>query len=1798
MCACIGAFLSIGAASAQFRHPGLLHTEEDFARTKQRIADGETVAVQSLELLRNAYPIKGDHGNNWAVNEYIKRGVSGDENYMNAYRNAARAYQAALIWKITGEEWYGNIAIDVLDAYRTWNKGLGGNSNISLIPGFIGYQLLNAAEIMRDYEKWPAENIRLFRQYMIDVWFTVAQDFLERRHDTVAREGNWIHYHSNWGTGNALFCVSLGVFADAPDIYNYGMEWLTNGPGNESLFVTDNCPYPGSTTVSGYGWGLIPWFHEDERGPLGYFCQMSECGRDQGHAMAALATAGYALQVAYNQGDNAFCNLRNPLVPGLAGSAMLAGGAEYVAAYNAGVDDLPYTQNWWMGAMNATGRGQLRPIWQMFINHYQNRMGIPMKYCLQMKEKVGIEQGGGAYGVNSGGFDQTGWGDLLYSDEPVAEGMAPSILFPTVKVGDGEDVYRPMASGVEPGTTVTFSASLSDGETDTGKWVWDDGVAGRSRTLTVDKSGVYVLTYENEKGVKSTQSFTVAVWGDGATATLNSWINYNAENHPGTVLAMGKGRTAVISTGYANWNYIASEKWYENGVEIATGGSYTFTMEDMEEHTLVFELTTQGGGKVRRTFTLKPDPDELTYVLADPNCEDYTKWTCSTTGFQPGPAGDNYPGFDAPFIERFRFPSEGGLDWWGQDRFDIRQTVGGLQAGKYRLTANVIATQQGKGGMDSKAHVRGVYLYAGGVHTAVSSQNKAPERFTVEFYVQDGEDVVLGVKNMTDQNHAHSHCGLNWFAMDGYTLHRESDADLSADIAALRGQAGEIAEGSIPAAIYNKVKDALALSDESIATAVRLQQAVSEASVVRDFYEEFLADYDTCLFYAEKYALTDVGLSAALDDFANAATAEGFFDAHDRMRAAWIGCMPLLEGPAGAEILLQNTSMAEVSAEGYDYDTRWMTGASGGNFRVLPVDGSDAVRGEAVGENMIERWCGGNFVADERQIYQPALAAPAGKYVFRAAVQKKVDAGVMYLFANGRKTPVLTGNTLRRYEVSCEVNEGDTLDVGVMSGAGNATQWVSIADAELMYYSPLALLKEALSEAGGLDYGEDADGALAAAVVAARGVVTSGDAASRMSAYHTLREAMDAYKKENASQQHPYDVTSSVANATFDGRNVAGWELAVTDKNFPAYNRGVIEFWHTPFDLNQTLSGLQNGVYRVGMQARSDKGAGNTGFMLYAVGGGVTEEALAADKTRADGTNTSLHLGQNADELVRNPDLSRIYLTVSVTDGMLTLGARCTDNGTWCVLNDFTLEYVGSQQDEWAEWVRTANGIDRECIPSGISGVLDEALAADVDAMTAEDFAVALKALKDAVGRANAMEESYMAVKATLDHLYLMAEQSREREDGAKETFVSVLDAVENACTPETLDEAIPDLEPARQAYVLKAVPLGDMTFDMGFLVANAAGTQSGGWLTDGAGNFGPVTNDARNGEYDGGRFFEKWDISSYIFKDGKRPVYQTVGGLQKGNYTFGTAAFRYRTKDSGAAWDGDFVFNPGSLYVFLNGGQTEVTGSQLDYYAADGAVTDGVADIGLKAGADNNANWVGLADASLVFKANDLLTLDETATEIVRTSEGRFADVTLLRKLSAGKWNTFCVPFAIPAEKTKEIFSEVRMMDGVTYGSNNVTLHFTKKESVEAGMPYIVKVDADISGITLQDAYIASFDPVPLVVDGVTMVGVYENGSISNGEYFINNNAFYVADTPVRVKGYRAFITLQDAQGAGVNRLLIDWEDNTTGISAAVREEPGALVDVYTLSGVAVRKRMRRVEALDGLPRGIYLVGGRKVVK
>jgi hypothetical protein len=52
---------------------------------------------------------------------------------------------------------------------------------------------------------------------------------------------------------------------------------------------------------------------------------------------------------------------------------------------------------------------------------------------------------------------------------------------------------------------------------------------------------------------------------------------------------------------------------------------------------------------------------------------------------------------------------------------------------------------------------------------------------------------------------------------------------------------------------------------------------------------------------------------------------------------------------------------------------------------------------------------------------------------------------------------------------------------------------------------------------------------------------------------------------------------------------------------------------------------------------------------------------------------------------------------------------------------------------------------------------------------------------------------------------------------------------------------------------------------------------------------------------------------------------------------------------------------------------------------------------------------------------------------------------------------------------------------------------------------------------------------------------------------------------------------------------------NNPTGVDAA---NAAALVDVYDVSGIRLRKDVEAGTATDNLPEGIYIVGGKKVIK
>ncbi len=52
------------------------------------------------------------------------------------------------------------------------------------------------------------------------------------------------------------------------------------------------------------------------------------------------------------------------------------------------------------------------------------------------------------------------------------------------------------------------------------------------------------------------------------------------------------------------------------------------------------------------------------------------------------------------------------------------------------------------------------------------------------------------------------------------------------------------------------------------------------------------------------------------------------------------------------------------------------------------------------------------------------------------------------------------------------------------------------------------------------------------------------------------------------------------------------------------------------------------------------------------------------------------------------------------------------------------------------------------------------------------------------------------------------------------------------------------------------------------------------------------------------------------------------------------------------------------------------------------------------------------------------------------------------------------------------------------------------------------------------------------------------------------------------------------------------------TGVADFTGDEPLGKTNVYSLSGQLVRRNVERRQALEGLPAGVYLVGGRKILK
>lgn len=417
-------------------HPCLLHTNDDFTYVKQHL--GEEPYASALTKLKNSQYAKTDYkpnpvqylarldATNWGSknSRWENAGIADlwyegiHNNYTNLMRDAAAAYQLALLYKLEGNTAAADAAKNILVQWSVVNKGILRNTKGEIIDSnerlilFQPYQVAIAAEMLRDYNNWGStEEFGRVVKWLDDAFYPLAEEQIQHQNNTGGG-----HYWLNWDLAAMTSILAIGVVSDNQDYINEAIMYykgIGGGPGNI---------YKG-----------VPFLHQDPDSEelLG---QGNELGRDQGHNTLCASVLGVFCQMGLKLGDDLFAYDDYRAV------AM----AEYVAKYNlaksvfypdpmqnfssmqAGENDsdfeylhssfpfetYTYGDAGTMTEPSKAGRGTVRPGWDYWAG-YCNARGISAIYCNMMAERIRPDGGGGQYSGNSGGFDQIGFSTLM-----------------------------------------------------------------------------------------------------------------------------------------------------------------------------------------------------------------------------------------------------------------------------------------------------------------------------------------------------------------------------------------------------------------------------------------------------------------------------------------------------------------------------------------------------------------------------------------------------------------------------------------------------------------------------------------------------------------------------------------------------------------------------------------------------------------------------------------------------------------------------------------------------------------------------------------------------------------------------------------------------------------------------------------------------------------------------------------------------------------------------------------------------------------------------------------------------------------------------------------------------------------------------------------------------------------------------------------------------------------------------------------------------------------------------------------
>ena len=230
-------------------------------------------------------------------------------------------------------------------------------------------------------------------------------------------------------------------------------------------------------------------------------------------------------------------------------------------------------------------------------------------------------------------------------------------------------------------------------------------------------------------------------------------------------------------------------------------------------------------------------------------------------------------------------------------------------------------------------------------------------------------------------------------------------------------------------------------------------------------------------------------------------------------------------------------------------------------------------------------------------------------------------------------------------------------------------------------------------------------------------------------------------------------------------------------------------------------------------------------------------------------------------------------------------------------------------------------------------------------------------------------------------------------------------------------------------------------------------------------------------------------------------------------------------------------------------------------------------------------------------LKSLNTLTIADNANnvaEAISTMSGKPIDFILTRQLKAGTWNTICLPFDVNADQINSVLKSagnVKTFDREE--ASTQTIYFKDAETMQAGVPYLIKPTEEVATLTFDGVTITSTEAKSNGTE-CGIHGTYAPYTMNTDgtEMFLNANRQFVvpAEGKNEMKGFRAYFFKPSSISAAAFNINFGEATAINGVTTEANNEQN--MKVYNLNGQYVGTN------LNALPKGLYIVGGKKVLK